>query len=99
MPRGTFQCPHPCREPLLTHTSIGGPPTLAGSFGLVSCRGYCSCPLGLDTGKILFVPFKTGVSVSPSPLEGLSSPHFPCWLKTTAKESVSTAQIYSVELY
>ena len=24
MPRGTFQCPHPCGEPLLTHVSTGG---------------------------------------------------------------------------
>ena len=30
MPRGTFQCPHPCDETLPTHASIGGPPTLAG---------------------------------------------------------------------
>ena len=36
MPRGTFQCPHPCGESLPTHASIGGPPTLAGSFGSVS---------------------------------------------------------------
>ena len=31
-PKGTFQCPHPCGESLPTHTSIGGPPTLAHSF-------------------------------------------------------------------
>ena len=37
-PRGTFQCPHPYGEPLLTHASTGRPPTLAGSFGSVSCR-------------------------------------------------------------
>ena len=40
MPRGTFpncccQCCCPCGEPLLTHTSTGGSPTLAGSFGSV----------------------------------------------------------------
>ena len=31
------QCPHPCGEPLLSHTSTGGPSTLAGSFGSVPC--------------------------------------------------------------
>ena len=34
---GAFQCPRPCGEPLPTHTSTGAPPTLAGSFGSVSC--------------------------------------------------------------
>ena len=37
MPRGPFQCPHPCGEPLAIHTSAGGPPTLAGRFVSVSC--------------------------------------------------------------
>ena len=36
MPRETFQCPHPCGEPLLTQAFTGGRPTLAGSFGSVS---------------------------------------------------------------
>ena len=36
-PRGTSLCPLPCGEPLLTHASTGGPPTLANSFGSVSC--------------------------------------------------------------
>ena len=31
-----FQCPCPCGEPLPTHTSTGGPPTLAGGFDSVS---------------------------------------------------------------
>ena len=31
------QLPRPCIEPLLTHTSTGDPPTLAGSFGSTSC--------------------------------------------------------------
>ena len=35
--KGAFQCPHPCGEPLPTHTSTGAPPTLAGGFGSVSC--------------------------------------------------------------
>ena len=46
----------PCDEPLLTHTSTGYPPTLAGSFGSVSCgvtalflwvlvhARFCLCP-------------------------------------------------------
>ena len=37
MPRGTFQCPRPCGEPLPIHASTGDPPTLAGGFGSVSC--------------------------------------------------------------
>ena len=41
-PRGTFRdccCQHPCPcgEPLLTHASTAGPPTLAGGLGSVSC--------------------------------------------------------------
>lgn len=35
MPNCCCQCRCPCGEPLLTHTSTGGPPTLAGSFGSV----------------------------------------------------------------
>ena len=31
------QCPHPCGELFLTHASTGGTPTLAASFGSVSC--------------------------------------------------------------
>ncbi|CAM9671314.1 unnamed protein product [Rangifer tarandus platyrhynchus] len=70
MPMGTFQdsCsqhPHPCGEPLLTHTSTGGPPILAGSFGSVSCgvaapflwvlvcTRFCLCPPRLES---LFPP-------------------------------------------
>ena len=37
MPRETFQCPHPCGEPLPTQAFIGGPLTLTGCFGSVSC--------------------------------------------------------------
>ena len=41
--KGTFpacccQCPHPCGVPLLTNTSTGDPPTLAGNFCSISCR-------------------------------------------------------------
>ena len=34
--KAAFQCPCPCGEPLPTHTSTGGPPTLAGGFDSVS---------------------------------------------------------------
>ena len=63
--------PHPSGESLPTHTSPGGPPVLAGSFGQCPAvaRGRCSSPLGLDGYKILFVPSETGVSVSLSSLE------------------------------
>ena len=49
MPRGTFQdccyqCPCPQGEPLLTHTSTGDPPTLAGRSGSVSCGVTASFP-------------------------------------------------------
>ena len=60
-PGGSFQCPHPCGAPLLTHASTEGPPTLAGSFGsvpfgvtapfpcvLVHAR-FCLCPLRLES--------------------------------------------------
>ena len=32
MPRGTFQCHHPCDKPIQTHVSIESPLTLAGSL-------------------------------------------------------------------
>ena len=43
MPRETFQCSRPYGELLSTHASTGGPPTVAGSFGSVSCK--VSAPL------------------------------------------------------
>ena len=55
-PDGCHQSPHPCGGPLLTHTPTGDPPTLAGSFGSVSCgitapflwvlvhTRFCLCP-------------------------------------------------------
>ena len=45
MPRGTFQGPHPRGEPQPTHTATGGPATLAGSSGSVSC-GVTAPPSG-----------------------------------------------------
>ena len=70
MPRGTsqdccFLCPHACGEPLLTYASTGDPPTLADSFGSVSCgvippslwvlvhARFCLCPPCLES---LFPP-------------------------------------------
>ena len=58
-PKGTFQCPHPGGESLPTHTSIGGPPTLAHSFDsygvtvpllwvLVHAK-FCLCPPRLES--------------------------------------------------
>ena len=44
---------------------------LAGGFGSVSCGGHCSSLLDPGAHKILFVPSKTGVSISPSPLKDL----------------------------
>ena len=82
---GTFQdsCsqhPHPCGEPLLTHTSTGGPPILAGSFGSVSagvaapflwvlvCTRFCLCPPRLES---LFPPSPMEVLYSnPTGLQG-----------------------------
>ena len=66
-------CPRPCREPLPTHACTGHPPTPVGSFGSASCGATCSFLLDLGVHKILFVPSKTGVSVSPSPVEVLWS--------------------------
>ena len=65
MPRGSFQCPCPCGEPLPTHTSTGDPPELAASFESISCgvtapllwvlvrAKFCLCPPKLES---LFLP-------------------------------------------
>ena len=73
MPKGTFldccsQCPCTFGEALLTHPSIGDPPTLAGSFWFSLLWDHCSFPLGLGMCKTLLVPSKTG---------GLFPPVFP----------------------
>ena len=69
MTRGTSpdsccQCPSPSSEPLPTHASTGDPPTLACSFGSVSC-GATAPFLWVCAHRVLFVPFKSGVSVFP----------------------------------
>ena len=70
--KGTFpdsccQSSHPYDEPLLTHTSTGDPPTLAGGFGSVSCgvtvpffwvlvhARFCLCPPSLECLFPLFL--------------------------------------------
>ena len=65
LPRQLLPCLHPCGEPLLTHAATGDPPTLAGSFGSVSCGAsapflwvlaharFCVCPPRLES---LFPP-------------------------------------------
>jgi len=78
MPKGTFldccsQCPCTFGEPLLTHPSIGDPPTLAGRFWFSLLWGHCSFPLGLGMCKTLLVPSKTGGLFPPSPVKVLSS--------------------------
>ena len=62
---GAFQCPRPCGEPLPTHTSTGAPPTLAGSFGSVSC---------VVTAPLLWVLVWTKFCLCPPWLESLSPP-------------------------
>ena len=70
MPRGTFQCLHPCGEPLLTHTATGSPPTLAGNGGSVSCGDTAPLLWVLVHAKFcLYSPRLESVSLSP--LEGL----------------------------
>ena len=67
------QCVHPHGELLPTHTSTGDLPTLASRSGSVSCLVTYSFPLSLGAHKIFFVPSKSGVSISPSPVEILKS--------------------------
>ena len=76
-PRETFpDCCYqdhcPWAEPLLTHASTGDPPTPAGSFGSVFC-GVTAPFLSFGGHKVLFMPSKIGVSLSPSPMEVLLS--------------------------
>ena len=71
LPRLLLPVPHPCGEPLTTHSSIGDPPTLAGILVqspveslLLSSESWCA--------QVLFVLSKTAVSASPSPMEVLN---------------------------
>ena len=65
MPRETFQCPCPCGEPLLTHSSTGGPPTLARSFSSVSCGVTASLPWVLVCAEFCLCPSRLESLVSP----------------------------------
>ena len=56
-PDSCFQCPQACGEPLPTQASTGDPPTLACSFGSVSC--------GVTAPLECFVASKTGVCFPP----------------------------------
>jgi len=61
LPRLLLPVPRPCGEPLPTHTSTGGSPTLTSSFGSVSygvtapvlwvlvCAKFCLCPPRLES--------------------------------------------------
>ena len=78
MPRGNFQCPHPCGEALLTHISTWGPPTLAGSFGSISWGSHCSwcfhnfvCASGMPVIKSHW-PSRPDSLEIPSPFVGSS---------------------------
>ena len=77
MPRSTSQnfcCQCPCLhgETKPPATSAGDPPTVAGRSGSVSV-GSVLLPLDPDAHTALYVPSKSGVSVSPSPVEVLQS--------------------------
>ena len=63
IPRMLLPVPTSFCEPPLTHSSTGGSSTLTGSFDPVFYWYWCT--------KILFVPSKTGVSVSPNSVEVL----------------------------
>ena len=62
--------PNPCGEPLPTHASTGDPLTLAGSSGLVSVDSLFFSSESWCVQGFICAP-KTGVSVSPCPVEVL----------------------------
>ena len=59
-----------CGQPLLTHTSIGDPPSLSRS-GSVSCGGSLLLSLGFWCAQDFVYAPQVGVSVSHSPVEVL----------------------------
>ena len=76
MPRRTFQdcccqCPLPCGETLLTHACTGDTPTLAGSFGSVSCGVTAPFLWVFVHTRFCFCSPRLGVYVSPRPVECL----------------------------
>ena len=79
MPRETFpgcwcQCPCPCGNSLLTHVSSGNDPTVAGSFGSVSCGITTPFLWVFVCTKVSLCPPRR-VSGSPSPVDIMKS----CW--------------------
>ena len=66
------QCPCLLGEPQLPPTSAGNPPTPAGRSGSVSYGVTAPSPWVL-VSTLFCVPSKSGVSVSPSPVEVLQS--------------------------
>ena len=66
------QCPCPRSEPQLPLASTGDPPILAAKSGSFSYE-VTVFSLGPGAHKILCAPSKSGVSVSPSPVEFLWS--------------------------
>ena len=90
MPRRTFQdfccqCPWPCGETLLTHACTGDTPTLAGSFGSVSCG---------VTAPFLWVFVHTRFCLCPSRLES----HFPQSCGSPIIKSHRTSKSDSLEI-
>ena len=79
MPRGTYQnfhcqCPCPCDEPQPPPTSaFRRPYNISRCLWFSLLWGHCSFPLGPDAHTTLCAPSKSGVSVSPSPVEVLQS--------------------------
>ena len=65
-----FLCPH--SEPQLSPASARDPPILVGSLAQ-SLMGSLLFPLGPGEQKTLCVPSKSGVSISPIPVEVLQS--------------------------
>ena len=71
-PDSCCQFPCLCSVPLLTHTSIGGPPILAGNFAPVSCEVKASFLWDLVHTRFRLCP-PSLKSVSCSPMEVLWS--------------------------
>ena len=63
--RGCCQCPHPCGEPLLTHTSAGDPLTLAGRSGSVSYGVTAPFPWVLVHTRFCLCPLRVGALIPP----------------------------------
>ena len=89
--KGDLPVPLSCGESLPTHSSTGGPPTLAGSFGSVSCGAtaslgvladteFCSCSPKLES---LYPPvlWKSYNQISLAPFVGSPGWEAWCWVQ------------------